>query len=474
MISALKETIILFFLFPVMLVAQNVTVDFSKTYQKIDGFGGSSAWSGKFKDSTMDLIYGNGANQLGFTILRLRIDPSADKWSDEKSNAEKAKKRGAMVFATPWSAPESLKTNGNVKHGSIIATKYQSYANWLKSFWNFVGDTNIDIISIQNEPDFDPDYEGCQWNATQFLTFCKTYAPLIGKPIMMPESFGSNFALSDPTLNDATAAANITYIGEHLYGAQPKTYTKALDLGKHVWMTEFNQDDDSPAGVMTIAKQVLDCMYNSFSGYVWWWMLDWGNGLVTSKGETKKKSWAIAQFAKWVRPGYYRVDATYNPQTDVYVVAFKGTQNVVVAINRATSSKTLTIKYSNATVTSVQKYTSSTSKNAVNDGTINSSNNSFSATLDAQSTTTFVSAGSTPILPFRIENRNSTEKVINPTAQSNVPNYFMYMLNGKRGLVHVGQGLVRMSSGVYVFPNKYNSTTDKAGTRVLMGTKDNN
>jgi len=180
----------------------SVTVDFSKTKQIIDGFGGSSAWTGKYSDAVMDLLYGNTATQLGYTILRLRMDPKASAWADEKSNAAKAKARGATVFATPWSPPESLKTNGSTKKGGIITSKYASFAAWMKSFVTYAGESNIDIMSIENEPDYAEqiDYEGCTWTATNFLDFCKTYAPQIGKPIMMPESYNFKFPLSDQRL----------------------------------------------------------------------------------------------------------------------------------------------------------------------------------------------------------------------------------------------------------------------------------
>jgi glucuronoarabinoxylan endo-1,4-beta-xylanase len=448
------RTSVVLFLLPAILSAQAVTVDFSKTKQIIDGFGGSSAWSGKFSDATMDLLYGNTANQLGYTILRSRIDPGKS-WADEKSNAQKAKARGATTFATPWSPPASMKTNNNLNNGGEIkSTEWANYAKYLKEYIDYVG-TDLDFISLQNEPDWLPDYESCSWNATQFLNFCRDYAQTLGRPVMMPEALGFNFALSDPTLNDSVAASHISYIGGHLYGSQPKTYTKALNLGKHVWMTEFNQDDDSPSGVMTVAKQVLDCMYNSFSGYVWWWMLDWGNGLVTSAGGTKKKAWAIAQFSKWVRPGYYRVEATYNPQSGVYVVAFKGAQNVVVAVNNATSSKSQTFTYTNATVTSVQKYTSSSSKNAANDGTITATNNSVTTTLDAQSVTTLVSEGTTAILPFKTEDgRYAIEKAGVAAQQSAAMAPFIYLINGKRLNVPAINEPWRQALGIYVMPGK--------------------
>ena len=343
------------FLLPGTASSATATVDFSKKYQVIDGFGGSSAWEGTFSDALMDALYKNASNQLGYTILRNRIDPHAG-WAADKSNSAKAKARGATVFATPWSPPESLKTNNNVVKGYIDSTKFSGFVTWMKSYLNYCGPENIDIISIENEPDYAQQitYEGCGWSASNFLKFCKTYAPQIGKPIMMPESFNFNFALSDPTLNDSVAAKNVSYIGGHLYGSQPRTYTKAINLGKHVWMTEWNASDYSARGCMTLAKQVLDCMYNQMNAYVYWWMTASGNGLISTSGTPNKYGWVIAMFSKWVRPGFYRVDATYSPQSGVNVVAFVGTQNVVVAVNNNTSSQTVTFAYSNATVTSVE------------------------------------------------------------------------------------------------------------------------
>ena len=383
--------------------SQAVTVDFSKTNQVIDGFGGSSAWEGTFSDALMDAIYKNGDNQLGYTILRNRIDPH-NGWDADKSNSAKAKARGATVFATPWSPPESLKTNANVVKGYIDSNKFAGFAAWMKSYVNFCGAANIDIMSIENEPDYAQNitYEGCGWSATNFTKFIKGYAPQIGKPIMAPESFNFNFKLSDPILDDPEAAKNLSYVGGHLYGGQPKTYTKAISAGKHVWMTEFNATDYSGKGCMTLAKQILDCMYNNMNAYVYWWMTASGNGLISAAGTPNKYGWVIAMFSKWVRPGFYRVDATYNPQSGVYVVAFKGAQNVVVAVNTSTSSVTQSFAFSGATVTSVQKYTASQTKNAASDGTISATGNSFSATLDAQSVTTLVSAGTVPVSPYKI------------------------------------------------------------------------
>jgi glucuronoarabinoxylan endo-1,4-beta-xylanase len=434
-------------LVPAIILSATSTINFSTTRQVIDGFGGSSAWCPAYNAATADALFGNAANQVGFTILRLRIDPHGS-WATEKTNATMAKARGATVFATPWSPPESLKTNNNVVKGYIITSKFASFANWMKSFWTYCGSANVDIMSLENEPDYAQSitYEGCGWSATDFMNFCRTYAPAIGKPIMMPESFQYRFPLSDSTLNDAAAAANVTYIGGHLYGVQPSTYTLALNKGKHVWETEHYYDNDNASVCMTVAKEVFDCMNCSFSAYVWWWMTYNNNATaLLVNGSLTHRAWVIGQFSKWVRPGYVRVDATYNPQTGVYAVAFKGDRYVIVAMNNTTSAQSVTFACSNATIPSVIKYTSSQTKSGANDGTITATGNSFSTTLDAQCVSTFVSTNTVSVLP-----PESWRLVLDKSRSMTGPSNFIYLVNGKRLNLPAMNGQGILTPGIYI------------------------
>jgi O-glycosyl hydrolase len=389
-------------------------INVGKTNQVIDGFGGSSAWSGQLSTAVLDALYKNGNNQLGLSIIRLRIDPNKA-WTDEKANAKNAKARGATVFATPWSPPKSMKTNNDLNNGGEIkSTEWGNYALYLNEFIDYVG-SDLDIISLQNEPDWQPNYESCKWSATQFHDFCKNYAGTLKRPVMFPESLGYNWALSDPTLDDAAAAKNVSYIGGHLYGAQPKSYTKALNLGKHVWMTEWYNNDLTANGLMIYSKLILDCMYQNFSAYVYWWMTQ-SDGIISPTGTLKKNGYILGQFAKYIRPGYYRVDATYNPQSGVYVVAFKGANKfVTVVVNNSTSAKTQQFTVQNGSVTTLSKTTTSLSKDLANDGTVTVTNGTFSSTLDAQSITTFVGdMGNVPQVVFTSPTKTGTYTVGTP------------------------------------------------------------
>ncbi len=453
--------IIVLLLVPVAIWSQAVTVDFSKEKQVIDGFGGSSAWCGAYNDALMDAIFKNGEDQLGFTILRSRIDPGKN-WNDEISNIHKAKARGATTFATPWSPPPAMKTNGNVNNGGEIKSgEWGNYALYLKEFIDKAGE-DLDIISLQNEPDYTTTYESCRWNGNQFRDFCKDHAATLDRPVMIGETVGFNWSITDPTLNDPDAEKNVAYVGGHHYGSQPKRYTKAIDLGKKVWMTEWNINLTDTDSDMKIAKQALDCMHSDYNAYVYWWMTWDGNGIISKQGIPNRNGYILSMFGRWVRPGYYRVEATYNPQSGLYVVAFKGKQNVLVVLNNSGSSKNQSFTYSNATVSSVKKYTTSRSKNAVSDGTIDVTNNSFSTSFDAKSLTTLVSEGSVAITPYTIDNRHDRmEPAMLTTGHSDATTTVMYLINGKRSRLHGCNDLSGNAKGIFIINGKrYTTITD--------------
>jgi hypothetical protein len=158
-------------------------------------------------------------------------------------------------------------------------------------------------------------------------------------------------------------------------------------------MTEkyFNPDDISTC--ITMAKEITGCMYNNMNAYVWWYLRQPGCNLIEAGGKLKKKGCTMGQFSKFVRPGYSRIEATYQPISGVYMVAFKGKDhNVVVVVNQNKNNVSQSFSFKNDTVFSVKKYVTSESKNINDEGTLTCVGNSFTDNLDAQSITTFVTS----------------------------------------------------------------------------------
>jgi O-glycosyl hydrolase len=194
-------------------------------------------------------------------------------------------------------------------------------------------------------------------------------------------------------LNDATAASHITHIGVHLYGAGASTYTLAVQKQKKIWMTEHMYDPDDIGTMMTMAKEIMDCMNSQMNAYIWWYLRVPNCNLITSAGGITNKGYVMGQFSKYIRPGSHRATAPYQAQSNVNVQAYTGTKNVIVALNRNTSAKTQDFTVTSGSFANAHKYTTSNTKKLADDGPITLTNGTFTATLDPQSVTTFVADG---------------------------------------------------------------------------------
>ena len=105
----------------------------------------------------------------------------------------------------------------------------------------------------------------------------------------------------------------------------------------------------------------------------------------------QKRGYVVGQFAKFVRPGYYRVEATSRPTANVYVTAYKGDGKVaIVAINRRRSPVALELPCKTGKRRSSSPGLLMAKKDIAPGPTLTVAEGSFSAELPAQSVTTFV------------------------------------------------------------------------------------
>ncbi len=310
-----------------------IVVDSSITHQYIDGFGGmNTKWqSSSLTDSELEVLFGD----LGLNILRVRISPNGTQdWSQIVNTVRKARELGATILATPWSAPASAKSNSNLKGGKL--SDPSAYANHLIDFVNFMkGEgAQIDILSIQNEPDIDDTSESCIWTGEELAAFIAEYgASLRATGVKLLASEASKFQRSytDPILNDEVASSQVDYIGGHIYGGGLQSYPNAANAGKKVWMTEHLRNQAwasdgtliSDAALLTeniaIANEIQQCMMADFSAYLWWYlrrsysmMLD--DGSLTTRGHI------LSLFSK-AATGRTRVDVKMPDWVDSEVTA---------------------------------------------------------------------------------------------------------------------------------------------------------
>jgi glucuronoarabinoxylan endo-1,4-beta-xylanase len=413
--------------------AGTVIVDAGDPMQIIRGFGGSEAWSGPMPAAQINGLYGTASNQIGLSIMRLRIAPAnytpatktadTSQWDGELTNGAAVQALGGIVFATPWTAPASMKTNNSTNEGSLSTASYGDFANYLQAYINYAATKNVNLyaISVQNEPDWNPCvvngvdggptgsgcYESELWTGAQMDTWVANNAKGLTTKLMMPESYYFANTMSDPTLNDPNAEGNVSIVGGHLYGSQPYYYTLAKSLNKDTWVTEHTID--LAAGSAATTQTIGDALnmgielHNSmvvaeYNAYVYWWMINSSSsgytGLIDSSGNMSYFGAAMAQFAHFVRPGYYRCNATSSPTSTsavsgVYISAYEGNGHlVIVAVNTNSSSVTVPFTVMNQTVTTLTPYQTTSSASFAAQSPVTVTGNSFTYTLPAQSITT--------------------------------------------------------------------------------------
>lgn len=296
-------------------IPATLTIDTNTKYQTVTGFGVmETSWQQTaLTDDEVSKLFGKEQGQLSLNILRVRIAPKSssqnadDRWGTIVPVVKKAKSLGAKILATPWTPPAELKTNNNIVGGELA--DYEGYAEYLKEFLGYMqqNDADIDVLSIQNEPDYEVDYEGCIWTGEQQAYFFKNYAQSIkdaypSVKLMTGESFQYRHEATDVVLEDEEACSVLDIVGGHIYGGGNTSYDLANEKGKDVWMTEYLLNEawekSSPFGLigsprdeaLQFINSVNQSMLSDMNAYIYWYgrryygMLGDGNaGSVMSK-----------------------------------------------------------------------------------------------------------------------------------------------------------------------------------------------
>ena len=386
--------------------ASDAVINLSTKYQEIQGYGGMNhpSWAGDLTASQRETAFGNSTNQLGFSVLRIFIDSDSNNWYKEVATAKAAIAKGAIVFATPWNPPsnlcETFNHNGDTKAKRLRHDKYAQYANHLNNFVNYMKNNGVNLyaISMANEPDYGHDWTW--WTSSEIVTFLKYYAGSINCRLIAPESFSYNKNIMEPILNDSQALANVDIMGTHLYGTQYKNFAWPLfqqkGAGKQLWMTEVyypNSDANSAdrwPEALGVSEHIHNAMINNMQTYVWWYIRR-SYSPMKEDGTISKRGYCMAQYFKFIRRGYRRVAATANPNNGVYVSAYTGDgKAVIVAINKGSSSISQKFTVNGQSISSVDRYRTSSNENLAKTSNLALTDNGFWAYMPANSVSTFV------------------------------------------------------------------------------------
>ncbi|WP_097233943.1 glycoside hydrolase family 30 beta sandwich domain-containing protein [Streptomyces zhaozhouensis] len=387
--------------------AGEVVIDPSAERQTIRGFGGMNhtPWIGDLTAAQRETAFGTGEGQLGFSMLRMPVDETSSNWAGEVATARRAQELGATVFASPWNPPahmvETFVRGDQQDARRLRHDMYGAYAQHLNDFTGFMRDNGVDLyaISVQNEPDYAHDWTW--WTPEELLRFMREHAGSIDTRVIAPESFQYLKNISDPILNDSQALANMDILGAHLYGTPygdfPYPLFQQRGAGKELWMTEVYHPNSSDSAdlwphALDVGEHIHHAMVDAdFQAYVWWYIRR-SYGPMREDGQISKRGANMAHFARFVRPGHVRVEATPSPEADVFTSAYRGggSRVVVVAVNKGGSAVSQPFSVVGSSATTVSSWVTDAGRTVAAQGREGVTGGSFTAELPGQSVSTFV------------------------------------------------------------------------------------
>ena len=388
--------------------AAAATINPAAPRQTIRGFGAMThaAWIGDLTPAQRDTAFGTGEGRLGFSLLRIPVGESPADFGRDLATARRAVELGATVFASPWNPPAALIetfTRGSQTDARRLRyNSYGAYAQHLNSFTTHLRTNGVDLyaISVQNEPDYAAEWTW--WTPAEMVRFLRENAGSISTRVIAPESFQYVKSQSDPILNDAAALANVDIIGAHLYGTPYANFGyplfKQKGAGKELWMTEvYHPNSNTNSGdawpeALDVGEHIHRAMVDAeFQAYVWWYLRR-SYGPMREDGQISKRGAMMAHFARFVRPGYVRIDATANPASNVYVSAYRsGSGVVIVAVNKNTAPVTQQFTLAGTTASgTVANWLTDAGRTVAPQNALTLANGSVTVTLPARSVMTFV------------------------------------------------------------------------------------
>lgn len=201
--------------------------------QHITGFGAAALGTLMCpitNDKIIEKAYG-ADSPIGLNILRMELTPNTIgnvtqpwdtpyDWHGYLPAVRMARSKGAIIYACPWSPAPIYKTNGSASggkndeddsksvKGKLNEKGYKELFSWFKTFAKYMKDNGapVDIISLQNEPDWWVGYSGCLYSPQELHDLVANYGSRfkngMGVKLMGGEPLGYRNDYYEALLND--------------------------------------------------------------------------------------------------------------------------------------------------------------------------------------------------------------------------------------------------------------------------------
>lgn len=391
----------------------SITVDTTQRYQPVDGFGytltsGSATLinglSASVKSSLLTELFGNTANSIGISYLRISIgasdlsasvysyndmpagqtDPTLSNFSLDPDRSSGtglipllkeilAINPGIKILGSPWSPPVWMKDNGSSKGGSLLPQYYDVYAQYFVKYIQQMKaeGITIDAITPQNEPLHPGNNPSLLMTAEQQRDFIKNSlgpafqaAGITTKIIVYDHNCDRpDYPLT--ILNDQAAKVFVNGSAFHLYAGDISALSSVYSAhpDKNVYFTEqwTSSAGDFGGDLKWHLKNVIIGSMRNWSRTALEWNLanDPNFGPHTDGGCTQCKGaltigttvtrnvsyYIIAHASKFVPPGSVRVAS--NNSGNLYSVAFETPERkkVLIVLNDGASAASFNLKF---------------------------------------------------------------------------------------------------------------------------------
>jgi len=387
--------------------------------QTWEGFGGAfneRGWSylttKAMQDQALQLLFGtDGANFAWGRIPIGASDYAMDRYSlDETANdtsmasfsiardqqklipyikAAQAIKPDIRFWASPWTPPTWMKTgpynpntgksNSNFDGGVMKSDEatLKAYGQYFVKFVQaYAGQgINVEIVSPQNEPNYEQNYPSCHWDTATYVKFVGSYlGPALTAANLTTKvmdgtlsNTSGDAAIGSGVLNDATAKGYIKAIGVQwgMAAANQVSTLKNLAGGISIWLSEHQcggsigstspAPNDQAYGVSSWGY-IRDAIKNGLTAYnAWNMVLDKGGLgiddtrkwpqnalLVADSGNITQTPayYVFRHFSQYVDPGAKVVGTSGGD-----AIAFKNPDGAIVAVmyNSGAAKSTFTV-----------------------------------------------------------------------------------------------------------------------------------
>jgi len=408
-------------------ITGQTSINWTSVRQPIDGFGVSVANdTTPLTTSSADAFFRSDTG-IGLSIVRSQVLPDTATCNayygtgycvassgatiliGELQTIQQAQARGVTTFfASSWSPPASMKSNGSWgSGGSFIgnSANYAAYGTLLASYVTLLKANGVPLVAIspQNEPEVSQSYQSATWTGQEFHDFIPYLhaalgaAGVSGTQIMFPENACWNTSyhgFAATSMNDAAVAADVGIMAQHGY-CGPATPVAVNTYGKHLWMAEVSSQAGAYDGSMTEALGWGKIIHGylataQVNAFVWWCKSDPSNAcLADANNNLARRAYATGNWSKFVRPGWLRIDVT--DASGMMITAFKnptsGRFAVVVVNSGAAKSNTFTLNGFNAAA--VTPWITDATRPLVQESNVAVSGRAFSYTIPANSVVTF-------------------------------------------------------------------------------------